>query len=106
MNYGIIFVSEKFDTVSSWIEDLEVDFKFQINDKICILDDSFQSNLFTEQNDSYFDMVVSELNLSSNDKDSVPLKGMGQYLFFISDIEYVFVKNNETYGRIYLSKCE
>ena len=45
MNYGIIFVSEKFDTVSSWIEDLEVDFKFQINDKICILDDSFQSNL-------------------------------------------------------------
>ena len=106
MDYIIKFSDKIFDSVEEWLDEINSDFRFQINDKIVITHDSFESNLFIKDKDGgnmALKEVTDTLNSNSTEKDSIEKVGIGYHIFFISDIEYVFL-NNGVYGRIYLSK--
>lgn len=107
MDYVVKFIDKKLKSIEDWLNEIESEFRFQINDKIVITVSSFEDVLFIRDEDGgnmALEEVVSTLNSNSTEKDSLEKSGIGYHIFVISDIEYVLI-NNDVYGRIYLSKC-
>ena len=102
MNYQVNFLDNKFRDVSSWLNNINCNFKLQINDKVIIDENSFESNLFDSDD---YQSIVEILNNSITNyyKEFYSDDSFGEYYFEIIDIEYLF--DDETaWARIYLKK--
>lgn len=102
MYYQVNFLDNKFRDVSSWLHDINCNFKLQINDKVIIDESSFERNLFDL--DAYQSIVeILNNSITNYDKEFYSDDSFGEYYFEIIDIEYLF-DDKTAWARIYLKK--
>lgn len=105
MEYSIHFDDKRLIYTSEWIEDINIDIKLVVNDKIVIDEDSFQSNIFLDTNKQSKLKIIEELNSIANTQDYVYESAqIGNYRFIISDIEYWATQSGKSIGKITLKK--
>ena len=105
--YSVRISDKGHQNTNEWLESFDSDAKLAIDDKVVIETESFQSNLFLDCNLNEYEEVIKELNNSSNSNDIIDTGYIGQYRFYVKDIEYFLLSDDKARtitAQLYLSK--